>query len=63
MASLKFVAFIILQTIAFSIFLRSPYMMTTTSPSKQWADGPMALVTTPQYETKKVRIAMSVWNL
>ncbi|CAG9954973.1 unnamed protein product [Clonostachys rosea f. rosea IK726] len=56
MASLKFIAFIILQTIAFSIFLRSPYMMTTASPSKQWADGPMALVTTPQYETKKTDI-------
>lgn len=28
-------------------------MMTTTTPSKPWADGPMKLVTTPTYETKK----------
>lgn len=34
---------------------RAPFMMTSTAPSKPWADGPMKLITTPQFETKKVR--------
>lgn len=38
-------------------FTRSPYMMATTAPSqgKPWADAPIKLATTPQYETKEVR--------
>ena len=41
----------------FGIFAnRSPFMMATTpaSASKPWADGPLKLVATPIYETKKV---------
>lgn len=38
-----------------AIFLsNSPYTRMSTAPTKQWADGPMKLVVTPQYETKKV---------
>ncbi len=35
---------------------RSPFMMASTAPSesKPWADGPMKLIPTPQYATKKV---------
>ncbi|KAJ4237010.1 hypothetical protein NW759_000133 [Fusarium solani] len=37
-----------------AIFLsNSPYTRMSTAPTKQWADGPMKLVVTPQYETKK----------
>ncbi len=32
----------------------SPYKMTSTAPTKVWADQPMRLITTPQFETKKV---------
>ncbi|KAK4193217.1 hypothetical protein QBC35DRAFT_480938 [Podospora australis] len=35
---------------------RAPFMMTSTAPSKPWADGPMKLVTTPQFQTKKTDI-------
>jgi len=34
---------------------RAPYNMVTLPPSKYWADGPMKLITTPQFQTKKVR--------
>jgi hypothetical protein len=39
-----------------ALFLaNSPYLNMSVAPTKQpWADGPMKLVTTPQYETKKV---------
>lgn len=33
----------------------APVLMSTYAPTKAWADGPMKLVTTPQFETKKVR--------
>lgn len=33
---------------------RAPFMMTSLPPSRPWADGPMKLVTTPQFQTKKV---------
>jgi hypothetical protein len=33
---------------------RSPARMSSVPPSNPWADGPMKLVTTPQYQTKKV---------
>lgn len=33
----------------------APALMSTYAPTKAWADGPMKLVTTPQFETKKVR--------
>ncbi|KAG8674835.1 hypothetical protein FPOAC2_00870 [Fusarium poae] len=38
-----------------ALFLaNSPYLNMSVAPTKQpWADGPMKLVTTPQYETKK----------
>lgn len=40
-----------------ALFLaNSPYLNMSFSPnaSQPWADGPMKLVATPQYETKKV---------
>ncbi|KAK9416427.1 hypothetical protein SUNI508_01844 [Seiridium unicorne] len=39
-------------------FTRSPYMMTATTPAagKPWADAPIKLITTPQYETKQTDI-------
>ncbi|ORY57758.1 uncharacterized protein BCR38DRAFT_461052 [Pseudomassariella vexata] len=39
-------------------FTRSPYFMATTAPSegKPWADTPIRLITTPQYETKRTDI-------
>lgn len=39
-----------------ALFLaNSPYLNMSVAPTKQpWADGPMKLVITPQYETKKV---------
>jgi hypothetical protein len=33
----------------------APTLMSTYPPTKAWADGPMKLVATPQFETKKVR--------
>lgn len=39
---------------------RAPFMMTSVTPSKPWADGPMKLVTTPQFQTKKVLNRSSV---
>ncbi|KAK8031602.1 hypothetical protein PG990_001336 [Apiospora arundinis] len=50
---------LVLIPILVGLFLtRSPYMMTTTAPSasKPWADSPIKLVATPQYETKKTDI-------
>jgi hypothetical protein len=41
----------------FALFLaNSPFLNMSVSPtgSQPWADGPMKLVSTPQYETKKV---------
>ncbi|KAI0860863.1 hypothetical protein F4860DRAFT_477973 [Xylaria cubensis] len=37
---------------------RSPLLMTSTAPmpSKPWADAPLKLITTPQFETKKTDI-------
>ncbi|KAK6216023.1 hypothetical protein LQW54_003999 [Pestalotiopsis sp. IQ-011] len=39
-------------------FTRSPYMMAATAPAenKPWADTPIKLITTPQYETKQTDI-------
>lgn len=38
-----------------ALYLRNaPFMATSMAPTHQWADGPMKLVTTPQYETNKV---------
>lgn len=34
---------------------KSPLMYETRAPGAQWADGPMKLVPTPQYESGKVR--------
>lgn len=36
------------------LLTRSPFMMTSVAPAKPWADGPMQLITTPQFLTKKV---------
>ncbi len=36
------------------LLTRSPFMMTSLAPTKPWADGPMKLITTPQFLTKKV---------
>ncbi|KAF4343220.1 hypothetical protein FBEOM_2811 [Fusarium beomiforme] len=54
----RFLLFIVAQALfaGIAIFLaHSPYLNMSVSPtgSKPWADGPMKLVTTPQYETKK----------
>ncbi|KAK4451413.1 hypothetical protein QBC34DRAFT_55047 [Podospora aff. communis PSN243] len=32
---------------------RAPYNMVTLPPQNTWADGPMKLITTPQFQTKK----------
>ncbi|RKU43491.1 hypothetical protein DL546_003705 [Coniochaeta pulveracea] len=50
---------ILIPTVLFAVLLsRAPFMMDSQAPStsKQWADGPMKLVTTPQYQTKKTDI-------
>lgn len=55
MSRIPIVIFFAIQAIIAALFLnRSPYVMTSTAPTKQWADGPMKLVITPQYQTKKV---------
>ena len=36
------------------LLTNAPFMMTSVTPSRPWADGPMGLVTTPQFLTKKV---------
>ena len=38
---------------------RAPYNMSSIALSKPWADGPMKLITTPQFETKKTDIFTS----
>ncbi|KAK0730200.1 hypothetical protein B0H67DRAFT_25699 [Lasiosphaeris hirsuta] len=38
---------------------RAPYMMASVSPTSPWADGPMRLVTTPHFLTKKTDIFTS----
>lgn len=56
MALLRAAVLLLIQTLVFSLWInRSPLMMTTTPPSssRPWADGPMGLITTPQFETKK----------
>lgn len=58
--------FLGLATLLFGVFVtRSPFMMTTApvSGSKPWADQPMKLVATPQYETKKVSMPPSLSSL
>ncbi|KAF7560089.1 hypothetical protein G7046_g4069 [Stylonectria norvegica] len=57
MSRVRIVVFLAIQTLLAAYFLnRSPYTMSSTPPTKAWADGPMKLVTTPQYETKKTDI-------
>lgn len=54
-----FAQILVAVTVIFSAFLsRSPLIMTTTTPSgnKPWADGPMKLIITPAYTTKKTDI-------
>jgi hypothetical protein len=56
MAGLRLIAFFVVQTIlAVLFFQNSPYTMEAPAPSKTspWADGPMRLITTPQFETQK----------
>ena len=57
MPGLATVFFFSLQVL-FTAFLlsRAPFTMTTSSPSKQWADGPCPLIPTPQYKTKKTDV-------
>ncbi|KAK3989995.1 hypothetical protein QBC44DRAFT_326456 [Cladorrhinum sp. PSN332] len=38
---------------------RAPFMMTSQAPTNPWADAPMKLVTTPQFQTKKTDIFTS----
>jgi hypothetical protein len=55
MAGFRFPLLLAIPTILIGLFLnRSPFMMTSSAPSKPWADGPMKLIETPQYKTKKV---------
>ncbi|EGS18927.1 uncharacterized protein CTHT_0055400 [Thermochaetoides thermophila DSM 1495] len=35
---------------------RAPYNMTSVPPTKPWADGPLKLITTPQYQTKRTDV-------
>ncbi|KAJ4320756.1 hypothetical protein N0V84_005696 [Fusarium piperis] len=56
MAGQRILLFLAAQVLfaGIAIFLsNSPYARMSTAPTKQWADGPMKLVVTPQYETKK----------
>jgi len=58
MAGPGLIIFFVLQSIAYFGFVsRSPLAYETTTPTQQWADSPMRLVRTPQYETKKVQIS------
>ncbi|KAL2199441.1 hypothetical protein P885DRAFT_31818 [Corynascus similis CBS 632.67] len=41
------------------ILTRAPFLMTSVAPSKPWADGPLRLITTPQFQTKKTDIFTS----
>jgi hypothetical protein len=55
MAGPAMLIFFALQTIVYFGFVsRSPLNFETTAPTQSWADTPMRLVHTPQYETKKV---------
>ncbi|KKA30582.1 hypothetical protein TD95_001096 [Thielaviopsis punctulata] len=50
---------LVLPAALISLFLsRAPCMMTSTTPTSgvQWADGPLKLVATPTYETKRTDI-------
>jgi hypothetical protein len=51
----RFILSIPFMVIGFML-TRAPFMMTSVAPSKPWADGPLKLVTTPQFETKKVQV-------
>lgn len=57
MPGLRLSFLLAIPTIIVGLLLtRSPFMMTSTAPSegKPWADGPMKLIPTPQFQTKKV---------
>jgi hypothetical protein len=53
MPSVTTITFFVLTVLAISIEYFRPTTM-TESVKKPWADGPCALVTTPQFATKKV---------
>lgn len=44
------------------LLTRAPLMMTAEAPRAPWADGPMKLITTPQYETKRVSLLPPVYT-
>lgn len=45
----------VLQSVLYGVFVsRSPWIMDTQLPKSVWADEPMELITTPQFETRKV---------
>lgn len=55
---INFTIFIVFQTIvALVLFNKSPLTMDVQPPSSKspWADQPMRLITTPQFETQKAR--------
>jgi hypothetical protein len=56
MAAARLSFLLAIPTIFIGLFLtRSPFMMASNAPTdKPWANGPIKLITTPQYETKKV---------
>lgn len=55
MPSATTVSFVLLLILAISIEWLRPTIMTETT-GKPWADSPCALITTPQYATKKVLV-------
>jgi hypothetical protein len=59
MSSLRLGLRVFFPSILFaSSISRAPFKMDSAAPSTQWADRPMKLITTPQYQTKK---ASSRW--
>lgn len=57
MSGLTTALFFALQVVLTAFLLsRAPFTMTTSPPSKQWADGPCPLIQTPQYRSKKTDV-------
>ncbi|KAH8682286.1 hypothetical protein BX600DRAFT_39442 [Xylariales sp. PMI_506] len=56
--TLPSILFLVIPLLVGVFLTRSPYMMAATAPSthKPWADTPIELITTPQYQTKETDI-------
>ncbi|KAK4167215.1 hypothetical protein QBC43DRAFT_312349 [Cladorrhinum sp. PSN259] len=60
MAGSKFPLFLSIPILIVGFLLsRAPFMMASQHPAHAWADAPMKLVTTPQFQTKKTDIFTS----